>query len=213
MFDHTGWNFSEAKLSDVAQITGWRDLPIVGSKVYQVESEKKAHMVMKYCQTNINKKKSVDQKKVADEKHAKHVVVSKVFGHRPVSHCFLIIKEFLFQEYKKVMEMRLSGLATKPKPLEKQKEDDSLKFNVIIKGDVVGSVEAILDALGTYNDEKCALSIVNYGVGTVTQNDLELSKTFNGNNRSGACKLISFYYDHNRWGFINNFSRNILLQH
>ena len=61
-------------------------------------------------------------------------------------------------------------------------KDDFPKLNIIIKGDVVGSVEAILDVLDTYTEEdKCRLSIVNYGVGSVTETDLELAKVFNGN--------------------------------
>lgn len=58
------------------------------------------------------------------------------------------------------------------------------KVNVIIKGDVLGSVEAILDVLDTYGDEKrCRLSVVHYGVGQVTETDLDLAKTFDGTNK------------------------------
>jgi len=44
---------------------------------------------------------------------------------------------------------------------------------------VHGSVEAILDVLETYNsNESCRLDIVHYGVGNVTEGDLELAKAF-----------------------------------
>ncbi|XP_011503613.1 PREDICTED: translation initiation factor IF-2, mitochondrial [Ceratosolen solmsi marchali] len=155
IFDHTGSQLSEAKLSNVVQITGWRDLPVVGNNVYQVKNEKKAHLVIKYHQVNLNKEKSVNQKKVADQKHAEHVI-----------------------QHKKIKEMRLSGFVSKSEKVENLK-DESLKLYVIIKGDVVGSVEAILDVLETYKDKKCTLSIVSYGVGSITASDLELSKTFN----------------------------------
>lgn len=67
-------------------------------------------------------------------------------------------------------------------PRQKQIQEDNFpKINVIIKGDVVGSVEAIMDVLDTYSaEDKCRLSVVHYGVGPVTDTDLELAKVFNG---------------------------------
>lgn len=60
-------------------------------------------------------------------------------------------------------------------------ENDGIpRVSVIIKGDVHGSVEAILDVLETYNsNDRCRLDIVHYGVGNVTEGDLELAKAFN----------------------------------
>lgn len=77
-------------------------------------------------------------------------------------------------------------------PREKEiKEDNFPKVNVIVKGDVLGSVEAIMDVLDTYSDEnKCRLSVVHYGVGPVTETDLELAKTFNGKNSYSQFKVF-----------------------
>lgn len=58
-----------------------------------------------------------------------------------------------------------------------------------MKGDVAGSVEAILDVFNTYgSDDKCQLSIVHYGVGPVTETDLQMADAFDGKN---ICHLIS----------------------
>ena len=66
-------------------------------------------------------------------------------------------------------------------PMQKEPVDNRLRVSVIIKGDVVGSVEAILDILVTYKShDDCILDIVHQEVGPVTENDLELAKTFNG---------------------------------
>ena len=48
------------------------------------------------------------------------------------------------------------------------------------KGDVNGSVEAILDALKTYKAKNPKLSVVSSGVGPVTENDLRLVAPFQG---------------------------------
>lgn len=72
-----------------------------------------------------------------------------------------------------------------PREKEKPLDDGTLKVNVIVKGDVGGSVEAILDVLDTYSDEqRCRLNLIHYGVGNVTENDVELAEVFNGEGNS-----------------------------
>ncbi|OXU17644.1 hypothetical protein TSAR_000745 [Trichomalopsis sarcophagae] len=160
MFDHSGSIISQAGLSDAVQIIGWRDLPVAGDEILEVESEKRAHMVMKYRHAKLGESKSAEQKIVADKKHQEHLI-----------------------EYeKKVQKKRLLGYRKLKRegPREKENVEDTFpRVNVIIKGDVLGSVEAILDVLETYGDEKrCKLSVVHYGVGQVTETDLDLAKTF-----------------------------------
>jgi translation initiation factor IF-2 len=51
----------------------------------------------------------------------------------------------------------------------------------LFSGDVDGSVEAILDILETYDgNTACKLDLVHYGVGNVSETDVELADTFNG---------------------------------
>lgn len=50
----------------------------------------------------------------------------------------------------------------------------------MIKADVDGTLEAILDTLSTYTSQLCKLDLVHFGVGAVTENDVELAETFNG---------------------------------
>jgi translation initiation factor IF-2 len=46
---------------------------------------------------------------------------------------------------------------------------------------VDGSVEAILDVIDTYDDqERCKLSLIHYGVGNITETDVEMAHAFEG---------------------------------
>ena len=50
-----------------------------------------------------------------------------------------------------------------------------------ITGDVDGSVEAILDTLSTYTaHHQCKLNILSFGVGLISDKDVELAHTFSG---------------------------------
>jgi translation initiation factor IF-2 len=56
---------------------------------------------------------------------------------------------------------------------------------LLVLGDVHGSVEAILDVLETYNgDSACKLDLVHYGVGNVSETDVEFADAFKGQYKS-----------------------------
>ena len=50
---------------------------------------------------------------------------------------------------------------------------------VVVKGDVDGSVEAILSCLDTYSSEDVLLDIVHFGVGPVSEKDVTMAQAFN----------------------------------
>ncbi|XP_011251164.2 translation initiation factor IF-2, mitochondrial isoform X1 [Camponotus floridanus] len=158
MFDHSGNPIVEAKLSDAVQVIGWRDLPSAGDEVLEVESEKRVHMVMRYREAQKATQLAQEHKIAADKKHEEHL-----------------------KEYKELREKRrLLGRYRKlSSPVKVEEPDGIPKINIIVKGDVVGSVEAILDVFNTYgSDDKCRLSVVHYGVGPITETDLQIADAF-----------------------------------
>lgn len=51
----------------------------------------------------------------------------------------------------------------------------------ICAGDVDGSVEAILNILDSYDcEDECKLDIVYFGMGDISENDINLAEAFNG---------------------------------
>ncbi|TKC40354.1 hypothetical protein EI555_007911, partial [Monodon monoceros] len=66
------------------------------------------------------------------------------------------------------------------KPKEKAGGDSNV-LPIIIKGDVDGSVEAILNIMDTYDaSHECELELVHSGVGDISENDVNLAETFHG---------------------------------
>lgn len=61
-------------------------------------------------------------------------------------------------------------------------------------GDVIGSVEAILDVLETYESNQCKLDIIHYGVGNVSVTDIEYASTFKGKLNFISLKKYSCSY-------------------
>lgn len=80
------------------------------------------------------------------------------------------------------MQSRAGGLqvarhATLEDLFQQLKDDSRAELKIIIKADVRGSIEAIVDALAKVQSEKIKLNIVNTGVGEITENDVSLAGT------------------------------------
>nr|XP_029734082.1 LOW QUALITY PROTEIN: translation initiation factor IF-2, mitochondrial [Aedes albopictus] len=161
LFDHAGQPVSEVTPGMPVEILGWRELPSAGDVILEVESEKVAHSVMRWREA---------QAKLEKAESDKDAILLKQMEHD--------------EKYKAEREQqRMAGFYRRrhkgPRPKESGPEDPTPRVNVIIKGDVHGSVEAILDVLETYDgNENCRLDVVHYGVGDVSQGDLELARLF-----------------------------------
>lgn len=67
-------------------------------------------------------------------------------------------------------------------PRQKQFSDESPgpRVSIVLKGDVDGSVEAILNVLDTYHSPECSLDLLSYGVGAITPSDVIMAESFKG---------------------------------
>jgi translation initiation factor IF-2 len=54
------------------------------------------------------------------------------------------------------------------------------ELNLVIKGDVVGSVEAVVSELSKFEHSEVRLNVIHQGVGAITQNDIMLASASNG---------------------------------
>nr|XP_034177879.1 translation initiation factor IF-2, mitochondrial [Osmia lignaria]XP_034177880.1 translation initiation factor IF-2, mitochondrial [Osmia lignaria]XP_034177881.1 translation initiation factor IF-2, mitochondrial [Osmia lignaria] len=171
MFNDSGRPTLEAKPSEAVQIIGWRALPDVGDEILEVENDRVLHNILKHREHQQNQALAMEHKIMAEKKEEKHLKEYKQF---------LKVK-WLFGKDKSALKQLQQKRQEKNKEKEKGKEEDDLPtINVIIKGDVSGSVEALLDILDTYQSDKiCRLNIVHYGVGPIIETDVQLAETFN----------------------------------
>lgn len=70
-----------------------------------------------------------------------------------------------------------SNLKTKDDFLENIKDEKIKKFNVIIKADVQGSIEAIQQILSTIKSDEIVLNYIQIGVGNITESDVKIAES------------------------------------
>lgn len=162
LFDHNGKPMETAPPGTPVEILGWRELPLAGDIILEVETEKKAHSVIRWRELESQKERAESDLEEIRKKEEEHLL--KYRADRDAR--------------------RMAGrfkMRPGPRPKTYLPDDDSPRVNIILKGDVHGSVEALLDVFETYHsNDRCRLDVVHYGVGDVNDGDLELAKLFNG---------------------------------
>ncbi len=71
------------------------------------------------------------------------------------------------------------GKLTQQKILKKIEDDKLLKFNIVLKSDVQGSLEAIEQILSTITSDEVMLNYIGTGIGSVTESDVKLAASAN----------------------------------
>lgn len=159
MFSDSQATVQEATPGMAVQVIGWRMLPSAGDLMLEVESEKRAQEVIRWREN--------EQMKIKQQQDLIHIS-SKEMEHQKVYKAQL-------EEKRKMGRYKIRRTG----PREKEIQDDTdLKLRIIFKGDVDGSVEALLDVMESYTSSLCKLDVVHYGVGNVTVSDIELAEAF-----------------------------------
>jgi len=165
MVDSQGEKVRELRPSEAAKIVGWRgeSVPAAGTEVLAVESEQRAREVVDF-------RLAVQLRNFSEQQH------TIVEEHRRQD------REIYFQHRKKKLErgwVKLKyGKFGHTRVKETETGDEKPAVNVIIKGDVDGSIEAILSCLETYQEDDVKLDVVDFGVGEVSESDLSMAESF-----------------------------------
>ncbi|XP_072163977.1 translation initiation factor IF-2, mitochondrial-like [Diadema setosum] len=167
MQNERGEEMSAAFPSQPVEVTGWKDTPAAGDLVLQVESEKRAKEVLKWRLDEMSSSKLAEDAVIVEKKSSEH---RREYDARREAHSQMHWREIRAEKVKaRYLQEKESASSGDP------------ELNIIIKGDVDGSVEAILDTLNTYTaHQQCRLNVINFGVGPISDKDVELAQTFEG---------------------------------
>ncbi|XP_043911106.1 translation initiation factor IF-2, mitochondrial [Protopterus annectens] len=171
LFDENGKIMDAAGPSLPVEIVGWKDLPSAGDEILEVESEQRAREIVEWRNYAEEQRKMEKDLEVIEAKQREHKDAYNKVRESMGSLTWRQRKAALYKSNKKLGVMR---------PKEKT-ESDRLILPIIIKGDVDGSVEAILSVLDSYDaDDECELDVIHFGVGDISENDINLAETFSG---------------------------------
>ncbi|NXS61813.1 IF2M factor, partial [Brachypteracias leptosomus] len=171
LLDENGKAVDGASPGIPVEIMGWKEVPSAGDEILEVESEQRAHEVVAwrtYVEQQEKMKKDVE---VIEAQQKEHRVEYEKKQQKLAHLSWRQRKAVLYKANKHLM-------FSKPK---ERTEMDKNVLSVIVKGDVDGSVEAILNILDSYDaNEECKLDVIHFGMGDISETDVTLAEAFNG---------------------------------
>ncbi|XP_065595533.1 translation initiation factor IF-2, mitochondrial [Cyrtonyx montezumae] len=171
MFDENGKAVDAASPSIPVEIMGWKEVPSAGDDILEVESEQRAHEVVAWRTYVEQQEKMKKDGEVIEAKQKEHRMEYEKKQQDLAHLSWRQRKAALYKASKHLMPL---------KPKERTEMEKNV-LSVIIKGDVDGSVEAILSILDSYDaDDECKLDVIHFGMGDISETDLSLAETFNG---------------------------------
>lgn len=154
--NEAGVEIEEAGPGTPVEIDGWREQPVAGDEVLQAPDEAKAKSVVDY------RLEKIDRDKMAEDMEAVNLTRKA-------------------DQDKREKEKEAASLASRAKDeedtdapvLEEEKKNSSKTVYFIVKGDVSGSVEAVIDSVSQVGNNEVAPHILRAGVGQLSEFDVE----------------------------------------
>ena len=158
------------KPAEACRIVGWKSFPHAGEEIMEAPNEKRAQQVIDW---------RVGQRKKEELQEVTEAIIEKRRSDKEVYDEFRMkkLKDGHFR--RAVFKSNNSEAYEILKSREEAGLNDS-KVSIVVRTDVDGSLEAILNCLNTYDEEEVKLDIVSSSVGAITETDLKLAQDFDG---------------------------------
>ncbi|NXS00682.1 IF2M factor, partial [Oxylabes madagascariensis] len=171
LFDENGKAVDAASPGIPVEIMGWKESPSAGDEILEVESEQRAQEVVAWRTYVEQQEKMKKDLEVIEAKQREHRLEYEKKQQQMAHLTWRQRKAMLYKANKHLVFSR---------PKERAEMDENM-LSLIVKGDVDGSVEAILNILDSYDcEDECKLDIVYFGMGDINENDINLAEAFNG---------------------------------
>ncbi|XP_057699162.1 translation initiation factor IF-2, mitochondrial [Corythoichthys intestinalis] len=170
--DDRGRSLEEALPGTAAEVVGWREAPSAGDTVLEVESERRAREVSEWRLHREASERLTEEESVVSAERQRHREAYEEERAR-LAH--------LTWRQRRVLLYRRDKTAFARRPSEKTGAPEGPRLALVVKADVDGSLEAIVNILDTYDAEnQCQLDVVHVGVGDISETDVNMAQTFGG---------------------------------
>ncbi|NWV07966.1 IF2M factor, partial [Ptilonorhynchus violaceus] len=171
LFDENGKPVDAASPGIPVEIMGWKEAPSAGDEILEVESEQRAQEVVSWRTYVEQQEKMAKDLEAIEAKQKEHRLEYEKQQQKLAHLTWRQRKAVLYKANKHLMFSR---------PKERTEMDENT-LSLIVKGDVDGSIEALLNILDSYDcEDECKLDIVYFGMGDISENDISLAEAFNG---------------------------------
>ncbi|OMJ09952.1 Translation initiation factor IF-2, mitochondrial [Smittium culicis] len=162
--DESGKMLKEVMPGFPALVSGWKELPTGGDIVLGVNNESEAKRVVSY---RIKTSKEVD---VASEIESFNMSRIEVNDKKSADK---LVKKRIVRKGGKIFKQVIGSTDL---TIERKTEEPEIKtLPIILKADVSGTLEAILEAISSLPSSKVVANVIDSGVGPVSESEVQLA--------------------------------------
>jgi translation initiation factor IF-2 len=181
MTDDKGKVVKEALPGTPVKVIGWKDLPNAGDEMLQAPSESVAKTVVANRLAKLQRKQQLEDLEVINEKRRRQreQVEAERNAERAYKKEMWMFHQGLITQYPETLNKRLSDIQAGAEA-QVETEDKVKELRAIVKGDVSGTVEAVVDCLQGLHTPEVRVKVVNSGVGNISESDIQLAAACEG---------------------------------
>ncbi|KAE9983146.1 hypothetical protein BLS_004539 [Venturia inaequalis] len=161
--NEAGVAVSEAGPGTPVEVDGWRGQPAAGDEVLQAPDEQKASKVIEY-------------------REAQHERIGLATDMEAINESRKLEQQKR-ERQEELEKLKAEGVEVSDDDvlaLEEESTTGTKKMYFIVKGDVSGSIEAVINAISAIGNNEIQTSVLRSGVGNVTQFDIEHASAAKG---------------------------------
>ncbi|KAG9324767.1 hypothetical protein KVV02_005358 [Mortierella alpina] len=180
LVNDTGKNVKEAPPGTPVKVMGWKDLPKAGDEMLGADSEEQAKLAV----TNrVLKKERQEQLRTLVAINEKRRITAEAEDEEKLAVKEHKRKAWLFHQgmldtYPEPIHVK-KQLSVAAMAAREEEESEVKNLRMVVKGDVSGTVEAVCDALSGLPANQVHVSVIQSGVGNISESDIQFASSCN----------------------------------
>ncbi|CAG8564329.1 6930_t:CDS:10 [Paraglomus brasilianum] len=174
MVDENGKTMKQVLPGTPIKVIGWKELPNAGDEVLEAGNEDLAKKVTENRTLKHTREQQVKDLEIINEKRRqrKEEIHEERSQMRDMKRAVWMYYQGLLPEY-----------PSRPPPVAKPADEDEKQVKrlcAVVKGDVSGTVEAVVNALDEVGNNEIRVDVIDFGVGDVTESDIQMAAAAEG---------------------------------
>ncbi|GAN02585.1 initiation factor 2 [Mucor ambiguus] len=184
MTDYQGKPVKEATPGMPVKVIGWKDVPSAGDEMLTATDENLAKTVVDNRVARHQREQQLRDLQVINDKrrHQREQLEQERMAEKAYKKEMYMYQRGLSEVLPESLGKRLSAIQANLK--EENKEEDAqkdmLELRAVVKGDVSGTVEAVVDCLAGLQNKQIRVKVIHSSVGNISESDVQLAAACDG---------------------------------
>ncbi|CAO3634405.1 unnamed protein product [Mucor fragilis] len=184
MTDYQGKPVKEATPGMPVKVIGWKDVPSAGDEMLTATDENLAKTVVDNRVARHQREQQLRDLQVINDKrrHQREQLEQERMAEKAYKKEMYMYQKGLTEVLPESLGKRLSVIQANLK--EENKEEDAqkdmLELRAVVKGDVSGTVEAVVDCLAGLQNKQIRVKVIHSSVGNISEGDVQLAAACEG---------------------------------